>query len=267
MHKTMYCKYCGKEIDEDSCFCRYCGKEVGAETFPEENVAPKTEPLAPKAETIAPKTEVVVSTKNNNPLKVSILPKPSFKIQKKSVAQEVVANLKMAGVALVAWLVLLFFFWWGHQKDLRTTESSYFGESYYDDSWVFGESGLTIFEPWQDIYEAKVAEARTGGQEEGLRAMWDSGMISTAQYKKELKEMKEKARDFVLTESVKEKLTKEAKDERAYHLEQIKDNRKSCFEGDRDEWMRRSAIILLIVAILGRYAFKVVKWIVKNYSK
>lgn len=24
----MYCKYCGKIIDDDSCFCKYCGREV-----------------------------------------------------------------------------------------------------------------------------------------------------------------------------------------------------------------------------------------------
>lgn len=263
----MYCKYCGKEIDADSRFCRYCGREVGAETLSDGDFAPKTGDFAAKCECFPPKSEVVVSTKNDKPLKVSILPKPSFKIKKETVAKEVVANMKMAGVALVVWLVLLFFFWWGHQKDVRTTESSYYGESYYDDSWAIDEGGLTFFEPWQDIYDAKVAEARKGGYEEGLRVMLDCDLISTAQYKKELKEMKEKARDFVLTESVKEKLTKEAKDERAYNLEQIKANRKACFVGDRDEWMRRSAIILLIVAILGRYAFKVVKWIVKNYTK
>ena len=24
----MYCKYCGKQIDDDSVYCRYCGKKV-----------------------------------------------------------------------------------------------------------------------------------------------------------------------------------------------------------------------------------------------
>ncbi len=24
----MYCKYCGKQIDDDSCYCRHCGKNV-----------------------------------------------------------------------------------------------------------------------------------------------------------------------------------------------------------------------------------------------
>lgn len=24
----MFCKYCGKEINNDSVFCRYCGKQV-----------------------------------------------------------------------------------------------------------------------------------------------------------------------------------------------------------------------------------------------
>ena len=28
----MYCKYCGKQIDDDSVYCRYCGKKVGENT-------------------------------------------------------------------------------------------------------------------------------------------------------------------------------------------------------------------------------------------
>ena len=24
----MFCRYCGKEIEEDSCFCKYCGKNI-----------------------------------------------------------------------------------------------------------------------------------------------------------------------------------------------------------------------------------------------
>ena len=29
----MYCKYCGKQIDDDSSFCKYCGKVLENSTF------------------------------------------------------------------------------------------------------------------------------------------------------------------------------------------------------------------------------------------
>lgn len=29
----MYCKYCGKKIDEDSRFCNFCGKKTGESTL------------------------------------------------------------------------------------------------------------------------------------------------------------------------------------------------------------------------------------------
>ena len=29
----MYCKYCGKEIDDNSKFCQYCGKSLGSNTI------------------------------------------------------------------------------------------------------------------------------------------------------------------------------------------------------------------------------------------
>lgn len=32
--KQVYCRYCGKLIDEDAPFCTYCGKEQGTNTKP-----------------------------------------------------------------------------------------------------------------------------------------------------------------------------------------------------------------------------------------
>jgi len=32
----MFCKYCGKEISDNSIFCTYCGKQVGSKTSPDD---------------------------------------------------------------------------------------------------------------------------------------------------------------------------------------------------------------------------------------
>jgi len=50
----MYCKYCGKVIDDDSTFCQHCGKPLGQETSAPEIHTPKAEP----------KTDVAYSTDN-----------------------------------------------------------------------------------------------------------------------------------------------------------------------------------------------------------
>ncbi len=50
----MYCKYCGKAIDDDSTFCQHCGKPIGQETSAPEIHTPKAEP----------KTDVAYSTDN-----------------------------------------------------------------------------------------------------------------------------------------------------------------------------------------------------------
>ena len=50
----MYCKHCGKVIDDDSTFCQHCGKPLGQETS-----APEIHTL--EAE---PKTDVAYSTDN-----------------------------------------------------------------------------------------------------------------------------------------------------------------------------------------------------------
>ena len=35
----MYCRYCGKEIPEDSRFCKYCGKELAYNPGNKDSVA------------------------------------------------------------------------------------------------------------------------------------------------------------------------------------------------------------------------------------
>ena len=44
----MFCKYCGKLIDEDSSFCRYCGKPLHGNLGITDNISAIKEKCAPK---------------------------------------------------------------------------------------------------------------------------------------------------------------------------------------------------------------------------
>lgn len=50
----MYCKHCGKEIDDNSTFCKHCGKQIN------DTYIPKATP----AKAVAP-TKTIVNTKTN----------------------------------------------------------------------------------------------------------------------------------------------------------------------------------------------------------
>ena len=55
----MYCKYCGKSIDEDSSFCRYCGKPLHESLDITDNISAIKETCAPKTNGIMVNTSKV----------------------------------------------------------------------------------------------------------------------------------------------------------------------------------------------------------------
>ena len=55
----MYCKYCGKSIDEDASFCRYCGKPLHESLDITDNISAIKETCAPKTNGIMVNTSKV----------------------------------------------------------------------------------------------------------------------------------------------------------------------------------------------------------------
>lgn len=43
----MFCKYCGKKIDDDSVFCRFCGKKINGDKVKENDHENTYEPCEP----------------------------------------------------------------------------------------------------------------------------------------------------------------------------------------------------------------------------
>ena len=121
----MYCKKCGKQISDDSKYCKYCGISVD-ETVPANNadIPTTTQEL---------KSEVVVTSKENVPVKIEISKKTTIK--ESTIANEVVANLKMVGIAVILWSAYILGFMCVHSKDTKPmNEKSWYGESCYDPS-------------------------------------------------------------------------------------------------------------------------------------
>lgn len=142
----MYCKKCGKQISDDSKYCKYCGILVD-ETVPANNtdIATTTQEL---------KSEVVVTSKENAPVKIEI--SKNTNIKQSTIANEVIANLKMVGIAVILWSVYILGFMGVHSKDAKPmNEKSWYGESCYDPSSLSGNWIMA----WQNQYAIKVLMA------------------------------------------------------------------------------------------------------------
>ena len=125
----MYCKHCGKQIADDSSFCQYCGEKVIDELLLSENstILPANNKNISEEGT----SEVIIVTKEANPIQVEVSKKG--KDNSSTIANEIVGNLKMVGVALCIFLVYMMGVVLIHSKDAKPLdENSYWGESCYD---------------------------------------------------------------------------------------------------------------------------------------
>ena len=142
----MYCKHCGKQIADDSSFCQYCGEKVIDELLLSENstILPANNKNISEEGT----SEVIIVTKEANPIQVEVSKKG--KDNSSTIANEIVGNLKMVGVALCIFLVYMMGVVLIHSKDAKPLdENSYWGESCYDASsrlsYIFQFFNLSIF--------------------------------------------------------------------------------------------------------------------------
>lgn len=72
----MYCKYCGKQIADDSTSCQYCGGKVDVPVVePQEATTVQEEPATESNKLAQTAQEVVVSTKDRSALQVEITKK------------------------------------------------------------------------------------------------------------------------------------------------------------------------------------------------
>ena len=276
MNQIMYCKHCGKQIADDSTFCQYCGGKVmnGSPTQDSSIILPvkgdnKSEESTP---------EVVISTKEANPIQVEFSKKG--KNNSSTIANEIVGNLKMVGIALCIFLVYMMGFVLIRSKDAKPLgENSYWGESCYDPATM---SGSQMFH-WQQHYAMEVCMAPNykgkrkknhGSSSEFENLIFEP--ISAADYSLIMGMNREEALSYANREAKKKELPqslleqyeevakKDAERDRQSFNEEISDIRKYAYEKDLQKNATYAAIISLLVMVLGRYFVKSVKWVSAN---
>lgn len=276
----MYCKHCGKQIADDSSFCQYCGGKVTDESLLQESSTILPANNENNSEESTP--EVIIATKGANPIQVEVSKKG--KDNNSTIANEIVGNLKMAGIALCIFLVYMMGFVLIHLKDAKPLdENSYWGESCYDPATM---SSSQMFH-WQQHYAKKVCMAPNyktkrnnvhGSSSDFENLVFANSFepINAADYSLIMgmngeealsyanREAKEKELPQSLLEQYEEEAKKDAEQDRQSFNDEISSIRKYAYEEDLKNNAIYAAIISLLVMILGRYFVKSVKWVNAN---
>ena len=279
----MYCKHCGKQITDDSSFCQYCGKTV------------IDEPLLQKSSTILPvnnknfseesTSEVIIVTQKANPIQVEVSKKS--KDNSSTIANEIVGNLKMVGIALCIFFVYMICVGLIHSKDAKPLdENSYWGESCYDPT----SMNTSRMFHWQQHYAMKVCMAPNfknkgknihGGSSDFENLVFahsfepinasDHSLIMGMNGEEALSYANREAKEKQLPQSIlkqyEEEAKKDAEQDRQSFNDEISSIRKYAYEKDLKKNATYAAIISLLVMILGRYFVKSVKWVNANKTK
>ncbi len=289
----MYCRKCGKQIADDSLFCQYCGGKVY--TVLEGNSASHNNcPIVTanndnESRLKEQTNECIIETKKANPIQVEVSKKSNN--NKSVIANEIVGNLKMIGLAFVVFSVYMIFFILKHQKDITSydyeTRTSYFGESCYDPSYIEGNwkfnweqhyyetlyyrlnhhippYGFEQLTPEQCLIKAEALEEEWNKKRDSIAILLKNhpkqpGVVSQLELEA-----------FELEESF-EEIEKYAKIQANRDIQEwnnkVNDYRKYGYEKDLKKNALYSAFICLALTIIGRYLFKLIKWVTANKSK
>lgn len=269
----MYCKHCGKEITEDSKFCRHCGGKLDDIEQDIHSINDISKPESDEKEKSAISIKVTQKSKDNSA----------------AIANEIVGNLKMIGLAIVPFVVYMVTFVLIHQKDITKydyeTKTSFLGESCYDPSTITGSwkfhweeyyYELLYFElhnqyplfvasqstPERCLKDAKILEKEWKKKKEYIDKLRKeqpkqegvSTQLDLDAYKMEMRNL------YVLKEQAKEQ---SVQDIRSWN-EAINSYRKHGYEVDLKKNALYSSLICLLLTIVGRYLMKLIRWIKQN---
>ena len=266
----MYCKYCGKEITDDSMFCQHCGSRldnVAKESILKRNTCNAGNDDMDKT---ALSTQTIHKSKENSSI----------------IANEIVGNLKMIGIALAILAIYMIGFIAIHQKDITKydyeTHASYFGESCYDPSTITGNWKLHWEEHYYDLlyYELHkqspifISEQITPEQflkcAERLEKEWYVKKESIERLLKEQSYSKGNVSEldldvFQMEVRNPKVLKKEAKDNAKRDIADwnttINNYRKSGYRQDLKSTSLYVTLISLLVSLGTRYLLKLTKWV------
>lgn len=192
--------------------------------------------------------EVVIATNESRPIQVEISKKTTD--NNSTIANEIVGNLKMVGMAAICWIIFMIGFIVYHQKDIKQFPDSNLGDSCYDGSVWFSSGSSRNWEEILEKYKGYRANERNGRFPSGEPNPY-ADFLSLKKYDKSDEELERMARE-------------EAQKNIDAFNEEINHHRQVRFEIDRTKKAKYSAIILLSFFIIGRYIVKLAKWTNKN---
>lgn len=281
----MYCKHCGKEIADDSKFCQYCGGRIDTPILDSK----EEDSIENPAEEDNTTPQIVIKTNDHSAIQVELTKKSSS--NSSTIANEIIGNFKMVGIAAALFAIYMIGFMLIHQKDITLydyeTRKSYLGESCYDPNILGGYWEFHWEKHYYDILYFRLYSQTPLH----LHAMTPEQCLKDAEdleekINKRKAEIAEKRRkdpgiiingevydcfsieEHLLEETNFEKEREEAKTRAARDIqdwnERINDGRRRGYEDDLKKNAIYAAIISLLTMILGRYIIKLIKWVDTN---
>lgn len=275
----MYCKHCGKIIADDSTFCQYCGGRMDIPKY-ENSISDKKDESSRVSEGLRSSQQspqrVIVSTEKAAPIQIELSKKT--KSHSSVIANEIIANLKMIGIAIILDAIFLIGFTIYHSDDFKqmaeTTKNIITG--CYDDP------NFRIEEKWvirwdYEYYNTLLRKNRERERQRGFylylgnprdTELQSFVTISDFNYSKIPEYIKEFEQSLNLTQDEIEELKKEAIEhsdaERRRLIQKLNEHRKTAFLYDLEYYALIVGLICLAIAILGRYLIKAIQWVGKN---
>lgn len=267
----MFCSECGHKIKSSSKFCRFCGAKVEEEPISNEVTHSNTlfeddSKSSDKSHNTNSRTYISI------PKSIEVKIKSDHKAKKFTIANEIIANLKMIAFALLLWGIYIIGFIFCRIEDASplTDTHSYYGESCYDSgvigSWEFS---------WEKHLVTKINDISNPKYKYDYakyKQMTDADYLHLSSLSPEqaLDEAKEQAKVKKISDEYFAQLMQEAKDDakkdRDSFNEEISSIRKDAYEEELHKQMLWAAIITLSLMIIGRYFILACKWVFRNKS-
>lgn len=190
-------------------------------------------------------------------------------------ANEVIANMKMIGYALIGIILFMIGFYAYHAKDTKPMDdNSYFGESRYDKTlsgnWEFSWEmhyykeilAILPYSEWSDL-QKKMGFPEYDYSKSLIPMNFEPQIaLELAEKETRVKHIPEN-----LQEPLKKKAQEAALNDKVDFRNAVTVQRKSSFEKERNLYLRWCIIISLCIFIVGRYLIRFSKWVSTNKTE